>query len=173
MKKIILGIVIFIVLVISIWEIRSHQSKTRMNTMLLPLYYSELLKYASTAPSPNEGCTKLNFNSFTEALKHKDNIMKANPEISKPNFDQHFLLLKSPMSTGSIWFIADCKTGEFLPNTFPAENLFHLINSPVAVMNPPSPLATISTYRAGPHGLPKLVIWKNSSWEVLPNTIQQ
>jgi len=140
--------------------------------MLLPLYYAEILKYATVAPN-NLKCANLNFNSNPEALKNQVNILKGNPEIDKPNFDGHYLLLKSPMSTGSVWFIADCTTGQFLPNTFPAENLFHVNNSPVAVMNPPSPLATITTYRAGPHGLPKFIIWKNSAWEVLPNTIQQ
>ena len=172
MKKILLGIVIFVVLAVATWEIRGSQSKTRRSTMLLPLYYSEILKYSFAVPS-NQSCVKLNFNSYAEALRNKDNILKTNPETSTPNFDGHFLVLKSPMSTGSIWFIADCKTGDFLPSTFPAENLFHLNNSPVAVMNPPNPLATITSYRPGPHGLPKFVIWKNSSWEVLPNTIQQ
>lgn len=171
MKKILLVIVIFVLAGVSYWKIRSAQREHQRSTYILPLYQAEIMKYATGIPV-EQNCAKLNFNSFADALKNQATITQANPEISKANFNSQYLLLKSPMSTGSIWFIAECKTGNFLPNTFPAGNVFFSPNTPVAVMNPPSPLNTFTTYRPGAYGLPKLIVWKNSKWDVLPNPIQ-
>jgi uncharacterized protein YxeA len=171
MKKILLGIVIFILLVVSIWEFKSHQRKYNRSTYLMPLYQGEIKKYASGTPI-EQNCAKLNFKTFDEALKNQASIVKANPEISNANFNNHFLLLRSPMSTTSLWFIAECKTGKFIPVTIPASMIFSNNDSPVAVLNPPNPLNTFTTFRPGANGLPKLIVWKDSKWDVLPNPIQ-
>ena len=162
------GIVILIALVGFL--IRNSVKKAQ-NTFLLPLYQAEVSKHPSTLTVPS--CAKLNFKTNELAEKSQKAITLENPSVNEPNFAGGFLLLKTQGSTTAEWFIADCKTGNFFPNTFPAGDLYFLRTSNAAVMNPPAPTDTVENYRTGAYGIPKVLVWTDARWSVIPNLIQK
>jgi len=64
------------------------------------------------------------FNSYDRAENNKKSILSMNPEISKPNFNGHYLVLKAESIFESYWLIADCKSGQFSKTILPGNAEF-------------------------------------------------
>ena len=78
------------------------------------------LKYPVTIP-PSSACKNLDFDSYHRAQDNKAKLIKQSSDLQHPNFAGHYLLLKVETITTPYWFIADCETGKFLPETLTGE----------------------------------------------------
>jgi hypothetical protein len=61
----------------------------------------------------SETCHAIKYDSYFVAQNVKDNLKHLNPEVTHPNFSQHFLLMRTELVMETLYLIADCKTGEF------------------------------------------------------------
>jgi hypothetical protein len=76
------------------------------------MYATLFSRYPTEAPIAT--CKDLDYNSYFRAQSAKGNLIKLNPERSKPNFAGKYLLLRNDLMFERIWLIADCTTGKFL-----------------------------------------------------------
>lgn len=83
-----------------------------------------------------KSCVTIDLKSQPMAWYFRESIRSHNRDLSKPNFNGQFYLLESPMSGGSNWFVADCKTGKVKGTDLIGDVLFS-VNSSVLVVNPP------------------------------------
>ena len=90
-----------------------QKPETRNLNELLPRYRK--LMDGFPAPQELKTCSKIDFNSYFRAQSAKDQILKRNNDLSKPNFGGEYLVLKVELLFETIWLIADCKTGRFFP----------------------------------------------------------
>ena len=118
-------------------------------------------------------CAKIELRSHPMAWYFRANITQNNKDLTKPNFDGHFRLLESPLSGGSNWFVADCKTGKVKGTDLVGDLLFN-VSSSVLIRNPPAKDATQDTYKdeMPPFGYPEIYKWINDEMVLQKNRIQ-
>lgn len=76
---------------------------------------------APSAHAELKPCHALKFDSYFVAQNVKDNIKRVNPELSKANFAEHFILLRAELAMETLYLIASCDTGEFLHEKISAD----------------------------------------------------
>jgi hypothetical protein len=71
-------------------------------------------------------CIELDFQSTERSRNQKKSMMELNPDRSRPNFNQHYLLLKNEAIFETYWLIADCRTGKFAHEILTGDAEFNL-----------------------------------------------
>ena len=125
-------------------------------SLLLQNYDSLYSQFPAQALTLN--CKTLDFDSYFRAAPNKKKILKNNLNLNQPNFAGHFLLLKTENLFETLWLIADCNTGKFLPEFLKGEAKFKA-NSELVVIH-------------ASDELPTLYKWAESQWIEVPDPIQ-
>lgn len=118
-------------------------------------------------------CHKIDLRSHPMAWYFRTNITENNKDLTTPNFNGHYRLLESPLSGGSNWFVADCKTGKVKGTDLVGDLLFK-VESSVLVRNPPWKKATLESYKdeMPAFGYPEIYKWINDEMVLQKNPIQ-
>ena len=138
----------------------------------LAFKYQDLLK-KNEVKDVMTTCARIDLKSHPMSWYFRNNIRNNNSDLTKPNFNGHYHLLESPLSGGSNWFVADCKTGKVKGTDLVGDLLFNA-HSSVLVRNPPDVDATYDTYEdeMPATGYPEVYKWMNDEMVLQKNRIQ-
>ena len=67
-------------------------------------------------------CKPLDYSSYFRASTAKGNLERLKTPIAQANFGGHYLLLKNELIFETLWLIADCQTGKFIPEYLSAKD---------------------------------------------------
>jgi hypothetical protein len=121
-------------------------------------HYDAFFKKFPT-PVSTTACKPLDFDSYFKAQQEKTGILKLNKELGHANFAGHYLLVKSEIMFDTLWYIADCETGKFLPEFISGK----------AIFKPES--ATVLLKQSKDY--PEIKLWQDSQWYQLADTTQK
>lgn len=116
---------------------------------LLEKRYAEAFQQYRTEPVLDT-CARLDFRSYFRAQQAEGQILKAQRDLSRPNFAGHYLILQVDLLFETLQLIADCKTGKFAPEFKSGRMLF----------KKDSGLALLIRKDASPD----LLVWKAPEW---------
>jgi hypothetical protein len=102
-------------------------------------------------------CAPLQYSSYFRAQENKDQIIKLNPELKKPNFAGTKLLLRTETMFDVVYLLADCKTGKFTDDFLKGNLSF----------SPSSRLAIIKSTS----NKPELMLWSKTQWLKIPDPV--
>jgi len=120
-------------------------------------YESLFPKYSVQAPKVLH-CKPLDYDSYFRAQSQKDTIRKLNSSLDHPNFAGKYLLLKSETLFQTLWLLADCETGKFLPELLTGHAVFRADS------------ALVIFKKSG--NFPDLKLWKDDQWNSVADPIQ-
>ena len=79
-------------------------------------------------------CKPLDYSSYFRASAAKGNIERLKTPLNLANFGGHYLLLKNELIFETLWLIADCRTGKFIPEYLSAKDVLFKKDSTSLVM---------------------------------------
>ncbi len=115
---------------------------------------------------------EVNFKSHRNLRRNQKNIFMNNPQMAITNFNGIYLLLESPISMGSEWFVVNCKTGKYETTLPLAGDIIFDADSKIIVTKPFNYNDTLKTFHETAYGLPLIFEWSNNKWVTLENPIQ-
>jgi len=120
--------------------------------------YESLFPKYTTPPKKGLNCKPLDYDSYFRAQSEKDSIRKLNSDLGHPNFAGKYLLLKSETLFQTLWLLADCETGKFLPELLTGHAVFRADSALVILKKSGS--------------FPDLKLWKDDQWNSVADSIQ-
>ena len=137
-----------------------------LRTFLLSISFIFIFCFSATAPATpafqdyavstqTAPCAKLDFTSYHRAQDGQKNIIRENPDLTKPNFGGKYLVLKNELLFETLWLIADCQTGKF----------YKELLSGRAEFKPDSLLLILSSEsKSEKRDPPVYKVWKEDEW---------
>ena len=116
-----------------------------------------------------DSCASVNYKSHRNLRRNQRNIYLSNPQMAIPNYNGIYLLLESPITEGSEWFVINCRTGMYETIVPATEDLIFDSESSVLVTK----TFKDSDTRENASGAPKILEWTKREWVSHENPVQK
>lgn len=120
-----------------------------------------------------DSCESVNYRSHRSLRRNQRNIYLSNPQMAIPNYNGIYLLLESPISLGSEWFVINCRTGKYVTSVPTVGDLIFDANSSVIVTKTFGDSDTRQSFKESAYGLPKILEWTKNDWVTHRNPVQE
>jgi hypothetical protein len=101
-------------------------------------------------------CAPLDYTSYHRAQSGMSNIIRSNPDLTKPNFGEKYLVLKNELLFETLWLIADCKTGKFFREMLSGKAEFNSKGLTLVLRS--------NKKDADPNETPEYHLWNGAEW---------
>ena len=120
-----------------------------------------------------DSCESVNYKSHRNLRRNQRNIYLSNPQMAIPNYNGMYLVLESPVTDGSEWFVINCRNGKYETIVPSVSDLMFDRDSSVIVTKTFKDSDTRENFKASDSGLPKILEWMKKGWLSHENPVQK